>query len=82
MIERFIELGQGYGDLYEMLEIMKTNQERIHNTFVFVSEKDGKKVASFAVAMKPVGDSKFMPIYICREGIPYNAEKTSQRYDL
>lgn len=82
MIERFIELGQGYGDLYEMLEIMKTNQERIHNTFVFVSEKDGKQVASFAVAMKPVGDSKFMPIYICREGIPYNAEKTSQRYDL
>ncbi|MBM7698425.1 DUF7147 family protein [Kurthia huakuii] len=82
MIERFIELGQGYGDLYEILELMRTNQHRIHNTFVFVSEKDGKQVASFAVAMKPIGDSKFMPIYICREGMPYHAEKTSQRYDL
>lgn len=82
MIERFIELGQGYGDLYELLEIMKTNQQRIHNTFVFISEKDGKQVASFAVAFKPVGESKFMPIYVCREGIPYNPEKTSQRYNL
>ncbi len=82
MIQRFIELGQGYGDLYEMLEIMNTNKDRIQNTFVFVSQKDGKQVASFAVALKPVGESKFMPIYVCREGIPYNAEKPSTRYNM
>lgn len=82
MIQRFIELGQGYGDLFELCELMKTNHDRIHHTFVFVSEKDGNKVASVAVALKPVGESKFMPIYICREGIPYNPEKQSKRFEI
>lgn len=26
MIQRFIELGEGYSDLYELLEIAKSNQ--------------------------------------------------------
>ncbi|VEI04806.1 DUF7147 family protein [Kurthia zopfii] len=80
MIQKFIELGQGYGDIFELCEIMTTNKHRIHHTFAFVSDIDGKKVASIAVALKPVGESKFMPIYICREGIPYDKENQSKRF--
>ena len=79
MIQQFIELGQGYGDVYELCELIKTNEKRFHNAFIFISDKGDKKVASLAVAFKAVGESKFMPIYVCREGIPYNTEKPSKR---
>ncbi|MGN4126336.1 methylthioribose kinase [Lysinibacillus sphaericus] len=79
MPQQFIELGEGYGDVYELLEMIKTNQERFHQAFILTSIKEEKKVASLAVALKPVGESKFMPIYICREGIPFNEEKPSKR---
>lgn len=82
MIQQFIELGQGYGDLYELCELIQTNEKRIHNAFLIISNKGEKKVASPAVAFKPVGESKFMPIYICREGIPYDPEKSSKRLEL
>ncbi|KGR92182.1 methylthioribose kinase [Ureibacillus massiliensis 4400831 = CIP 108448 = CCUG 49529] len=82
MIQQFIELGQGYGDVYELCELIKTNENRFQNAFLLISHKGEQKVASLAVAFKPVGDSKFMPIYICREGIPYNPEKLSKRIEL
>jgi len=79
MIQQFIELGQGYGDIYELCELIKTNEHRYHNAFILLSTHNEKTVASLAIAFKPVGDSKFMPIYICREGIPYSEEKPSKR---
>ncbi len=79
MIQQFIELGQGYGDVYELCELIKTNEKRFHNAFIFISDKGDKKVASLAVAFKAVGESNFMPIYVCREGIPYNIDKPSKR---
>lgn len=79
MPQQFIELGEGYGDVYELLEIIKTNQGRFHQAFILTSTKEDKKVASLAVALKPVGESKFMPIYICREGIPFHEEQPSKR---
>ncbi|KOY82564.1 methylthioribose kinase [Lysinibacillus macroides] len=80
MPQQFIELGEGYGDVYELLEIIKTNQERFHQAFILTSTtKEGKKVLSLAAALKAVGDSKFMPIYICREGIPFNEEQPTKR---
>ena len=82
MIQQFVELGQGYGDVYELCELIKTNEARFHQAFIFTSTIDEKKRASIAVAFKPVGDSKFMPIYICREGIPFDEEKPSKRIDL
>lgn len=39
MIQRFIELGEGYSDLYELLEIAKTNQERIAHMLQFETNK-------------------------------------------
>lgn len=82
MPQQFIELGEGYGDVYELLEIVKTNQDRFHQAFILTSIKEEKKFASLAIALKPVGESKFMPIYICREGIPYNEEQPSQRQKM
>ncbi|MCT6923992.1 methylthioribose kinase [Metasolibacillus sp.] len=82
MIQQFIELGQGYGDVFELCELMQTNKARIHRTFVFTSQKEGKTYASFALALQPAQESKFMPIYICREGIPYNEEKPTQRFEI
>ncbi|MFF2177087.1 methylthioribose kinase [Lysinibacillus sp. NPDC058147] len=82
MPQQFIELGEGYGDVYELLELVRTNQDRFHQAFILTSTKEEKKVVSLAVALKPVGESKFMPIYICREGIPYNEEQPSQRQKI
>src|SRR4051812_43488442 len=82
MIQQFIELGQGYSDIYELCELIKTNETRFHNAFIFTANHEGNMVASLAVALKPAGESKFMPIYICREGVPYNAEKPSKRLDI
>lgn len=82
MIQQFIELGQGYGDIYELCELIKTNKKRYHHAFIFIANKGDAQVASIAVALKPVGESKFMPIYVCREGIPYNPEKPSKRLEI
>lgn len=82
MIQQFIELGEGYGDIYELCELMKTNKHRISRTFLFTSTHGDKKVASIAAAFEPVGESKFTPIYICREGIHYSTEKPSKRLEL
>ncbi|MFC4409326.1 hypothetical protein ACFOZY_02625 [Chungangia koreensis] len=75
MIQRFIELGEGYGDVFELCELMQTNQSRIYRTFLFTTEINGKKMHSAALALKSVGDSKFMPIYLCREGIPESSKR-------
>ena len=82
MIQQFIELGQGYGDIYELCELIKTNEHRFHNAFIFTATHNDSMVASLAVSFKPSGESKFMPIYICREGIPYSEEKPSKRIEI
>ena len=75
MIQRFIELGEGYGDLFELCELIETNQSRIYRTFLFTTNINNKKSHSAAVAFNSVGDSKFMPIYLCREGIPESSKR-------
>ncbi|MCM3610719.1 methylthioribose kinase [Planococcus sp. MERTA32b] len=76
MIQRFIELGEGYGDIYELRELMMTNRSRFMHGFVFVSkDMDGKTVLSVAAAFKPAEQGNFMPLYICREGIPENSKR-------
>ncbi|WP_084244953.1 DUF7147 family protein [Planomicrobium okeanokoites] len=76
MIQRFIELGEGYGDIYELRELMMTNRSRFMHGFAFVSkDMEGKTVLSVAAAFKPAEQGNFMPIYICREGIPENSKR-------
>ena len=46
MIQRFIELGEGYSDIYEWLELLKTNEDRFHHVCIFTSVlKDVKKLS-------------------------------------
>ena len=44
MPQQFIELGEGYGDVYELLEIVKTNQDRFHQAFILTSTKEEKRL--------------------------------------
>ncbi|MFJ8066227.1 methylthioribose kinase [Psychrobacillus sp. NPDC096426] len=70
LIQRFIELGEGYGDVFELCELARLNKNRIHHAFIFTSKKEDKEYFSIAVALKPINNANFFPIYICREGIP------------
>lgn len=80
--QRFIELGEGYGDIYELCELMTTNSTRLFQTFLFSTEKSGGKALSFAAAFQPAGESQFMPIYICREGIHEKDGHISKRRQI
>ena len=81
MIQRFIELGEGYNDIYEWMELLKTNEARFHHVCIFTSVTNDVKKLSLALILKPVGESKFTPIYFCCEGIEYK-EQSSKRIQL
>jgi hypothetical protein len=78
LIQRFIELGEGYGDIFELCELARVNKNRIHRAFIFTSKKENKEYCSIAIALKPINSANFFPIYICREGIP-NTNPITQR---
>lgn len=82
--QKFIEIGPGYTDVYELFEIMKTNQHRLFQTFILQHDTKDDRYFSFAAAFRPIGESKFLPIYICREGIVEKTtqEKPSKRRDM
>jgi hypothetical protein len=82
MIQRFIEIGEGYSDIYELLEIAKRNQDRISHFLVLYTVKNGKEVCSFVIVLKPTEIGDFQPLYICREGIPNPQKKTNKRFEL
>ncbi|MCC3357591.1 DUF7147 family protein [Bacillus sp. REN16] len=82
MIQRFIEIGEGYSDIYELLELAKGNSHRVSKLFAFHTTIQDKQVASLAVAFKPTKLGDFQAIYICREGIPNPDVKPNQRYTL
>lgn len=82
MIQRFIELGQGYSDIYELLEIAKTNKHRLVHMMAFHTVVNDKDVTSLAVVLNPATSGEFQPIYICREGIPNPEKKPNKRFDL
>lgn len=79
MIQRFIELGEGYSDIFEWLELLKTNENRFHHVCIFTSVLNDVKKLSVSLVLKPASEGNFTPIYYCREGIEYSAEKTSKR---
>lgn len=82
MNQRFIELGPGYSDLYELLELAKANQSRMNYFLCLQSEGSKGKVMSFVLVMKKSSYGDFIPLYICREGIPVLKNKPSKRYEL
>ncbi|MFJ7933030.1 methylthioribose kinase [Sporosarcina sp. NPDC096371] len=77
--QNFIELGEGYGDVYELCELINTNTSRLHRTFILASPTSSGHALSLAVAFEPANGGYFMPVYICREGIIQLDEQKSKR---
>lgn len=82
MIQRFIELGEGYSDMYELLELAKSNQHRLNHMMALYTEINGKKVTSLVVVLRPTNPGDFQALYICREGIPNPHVIPNKRYEL
>ncbi|RIW27448.1 methylthioribose kinase [Bacillus salacetis] len=81
MIQRFIELGEGYSDLYELIELAHYNEQRIQHFLAFHTVVNDRPVTSLAVVLKPARE-KFQPLYICREGIPDPNHVPNKRFEL
>ncbi|WP_165995229.1 methylthioribose kinase [Bacillus sp. Cs-700] len=81
MIQRFIELGEGYSDIYELVELARTNSHRVHRLLVLKTIKNNREVLSPVVVLKPAGEGNLQPLYISREGIPAK-EHAVQRQEL
>ncbi|WP_456271648.1 DUF7147 family protein [Bacillus sp. AK031] len=82
MIQRFIELGEGYSDLYELIELARSNESRLLHFMAFHTVVKERPVTSLAVVLKPAKEGKFQPLYICREGIPDPNHLQNKRYQL
>ncbi|MFL0363081.1 methylthioribose kinase [Pseudobacillus sp. 179-B 2D1 NHS] len=82
MVQRFIELGEGYSDVYELLEIVRNNHHRLTHMIAFHSSEECRQMTSLAVVLSPTDPGDFQPIYICREGIPYPHSTPNKRFDL
>ncbi|MBE3568695.1 MAG: methylthioribose kinase [Bacillales bacterium] len=81
MIQRFIELGEGYSDLYELIEIAKSNQHRLAHLMAFHTAIGEQPATSLVAVLNPTERGEFQPLYICREGIPHPNYKSSQRWN-
>lgn len=82
MIQRFIELGEGYSDIYELIELAKANQHRLLHLMAYHSKVNNRDVTSLVVVLKPTTTGDFQALYICREGIPNPNVMPNKRFDL
>jgi len=82
LIQRFIEIGQGYSDIYELLEVGRNQKHRVARLLAMHSTIDDKKVTSLVIVMQPTDPGKFQPLYICREGILNPHATKNKRYEL
>ncbi|MFD1018057.1 DUF7147 family protein [Thalassobacillus hwangdonensis] len=82
MIQRFIELGNGMGDLYELIELGERMPSRVDRMMALHTVTNDRTITSLVLVMKPAGQDKFQALYICREGIPNPNDQQTKRYDL
>lgn len=82
MIQRFIELGEGYSDIYELIELTNANQHRLQHMLALHTKIDDQERTSLVVVLKPTDPGKFQALYICREGIPNPKFISNKRYDI
>jgi hypothetical protein len=82
LIQRFIELGEGFSDIYELIELTKSNQHRLLHMLALHAKINEKEVTSLVVIFKPTNPGEFQALYICREGIPNPNFTANKRYDL
>jgi hypothetical protein len=82
LIQRFIELGEGYSDLYELIETARANQHRLMHLMAIHTKINEKDVSSLVVVLKPTDPGKFQPLYVCREGVPNPHVLKNKRFDM
>ena len=82
MIQRFIELGEGYSDIYELIELTKAQSNRVAFLLSLQTTVKEREVVSLAVILKPTNPGNFQPIYICREGIPNPEITPNKRFEM
>ncbi|CAM3752682.1 methylthioribose kinase [Mesobacillus thioparans] len=82
MIQRFIELGEGYSDLYELMETARANRHRLMHLMAIHTKINDKDVSSLIVVLKPTNPGDFQALYICREGIPNPHTLKNKRFDM
>jgi hypothetical protein len=82
LIQRFIELGEGYSDLYELIETAKANRHRLMHLMAIHTKIADKEVSSLVVVLKPTNPGGFQALYVCREGIPNPHVFKNKRFDL
>ncbi|MDQ0159205.1 DUF7147 family protein [Alkalibacillus salilacus] len=77
MTQHIIKLGEGYGDVYELITLINEMPHRVQHLLVLHTNKDGQDMVSFAAIMKPTSQGQFLPIYLCLEGMPKPQEGQS-----
>ncbi|RFU61169.1 methylthioribose kinase [Bacillus sp. V59.32b] len=82
MIQRFIELGEGYTDIYELIEIGKSNRHRVARLLSLHTKINERELASPVIVLEPTSPGDFQPLYICREGIPNPRVTPNKRFEL
>ncbi|NGP44362.1 methylthioribose kinase [Bacillaceae bacterium SIJ1] len=68
---KVIHLGEGYNDVYELLEVARTNRQRLRHflTLTATTPEESNPYYSLAMILAPASGARFQPVYICREGI-------------
>ncbi|GIN83826.1 hypothetical protein J6TS2_02120 [Heyndrickxia sporothermodurans] len=82
MLQRFIELGEGYSDIYELLELANANQHRLVHLMALHTTVNQKPMTSLIIVLQPTSPGDFQALYICREGIPNPNTTPNKRFDL
>ncbi|MBU5210942.1 DUF7147 family protein [Heyndrickxia oleronia] len=82
MLQRFIELGEGYSDIYELIELANANQHRLAHLMALHTTIEEKHMTSLVIVLQPTDPGEFQALYICREGIPNPHILPNKRFDL
>ncbi|WP_062048524.1 hypothetical protein [Bacillus sp. JCM 19034] len=82
MIQRFIKLGEGYNDIYELIELARTNKNRLHMLLQLDTIISDRPMSSIVLILQPATPGKMMPLFICLEGIVSPTYKETERYQL
>lgn len=82
MKQSFITLGQGYGDIFEMIELLKFNHLRIEKLLFLHTTLEETPKTSALLVMQPTPESHFQAIYTILEALPYPYPNSNKRIDL
>ncbi len=76
-MQKFIQLGEGYGDIFELEALIQHNHQRIESGIYLHVEG---KPSTFVLVMAPVRGN-FQALYTIYRGIPMTG-KVNQKYNI